>query len=274
VRALAVSDKEARATARRLRPPGCGATVVRDFCTYFGDTYMRKNPAGRHVTGRRCPHCSGSTGEGETGDAPESGKAGDEGGGGTGSAAASTSISSVGDSGPREGRGWLLDSTVDFGECPGGFPWGANSVHNVAGAKRHMQVCDLVVVWGSSLSILANYFDPWHPRSKWAKPPPKGLRLAVSEGATAARPSGRAVKRVRERPPRKCRLAIINRGPTLDEELAALKLDADVDAVAAELLRLLGLPPPAEYALERDPLRAHVTLPRAGEPAAPWALFT
>jgi len=24
------------------------------------------------------------------------------------------------------GAGWLLDSTVDFGEMPGGFPWGAN----------------------------------------------------------------------------------------------------------------------------------------------------
>ena len=55
---------------------------------------------------------------------------------------------------------------------PGGFPWGTNAVHNVAAAKRHMQLADLVVVWGSSLSVLANYFDPWHPDSRWAKPPP------------------------------------------------------------------------------------------------------
>ena len=41
--------------------------------------------------------------------------------------------------------GVLLDSTVDFGESPGGFPWGANPVHNVAAAKWHMQRADLVV---------------------------------------------------------------------------------------------------------------------------------
>ena len=29
---------------------------------------------------------------------------------------------------PREGPGWLLDSTVDFAEMPGGFPWGAPSL--------------------------------------------------------------------------------------------------------------------------------------------------
>ena len=72
----------------------------------------------------------------------------------------------------------------------------------------------------------------------------------------------------------KCRLAIINRGPCLDEELAAVRLDADVDAVMAKLLGQLGLPPPPEYDIERDPLRARVTKPHQGEPLAPWSLFS
>jgi hypothetical protein len=33
-------------------------------------------------------------------------------------------------------------------------------------AHDHMRRADLVVVWGSSLGILANYFDPWCPTSK------------------------------------------------------------------------------------------------------------
>ena len=105
----------AREADRRLRPRGCGAVVVRDFVTYHGDTYLATNAAGRHVTRRACPNCR-----------PR------------------------GDDLPRRGAGWLVDSTVDFGETPGGFPWGDNAVHNVGAAKRHMREADLVVVWGSS----------------------------------------------------------------------------------------------------------------------------
>ena len=89
---------------------------------------------GRHVTGRACPRCR------------------------PGAAAADPWRAA-------NGPGWLVDSTVDFGELPGGHPWGANAVHNYAEAQRHMRHTDLVVVWGSELSILANYFDPWNPRS-------------------------------------------------------------------------------------------------------------
>ena len=140
--------------ARKLRPPGCGAAVVRDFVTYSGETYKRSNAAGRHVTRRRCPRCleSGAIGADDCDDGGDGGD-GDGGGG---------SSSGAGSGGGLVGRGWLLDSTVDFGEAPGGFPWGmANEVHSVVAAKEAMRRADLVVVWGSELSILANYFDPW-----------------------------------------------------------------------------------------------------------------
>ena len=39
------------------RPAGCGEVVVRNFVAYHGDTYKATNPAGRHVTTRRCPTC-------------------------------------------------------------------------------------------------------------------------------------------------------------------------------------------------------------------------
>ena len=82
---------------------------------------------------------------------------------------------------------------MDFGESPGGFPWGRNPVHNMQVAKEHMQLADLVLVMGSSLSILANYFCPWRPESKWAKPPPDGLRLAPPpQAATSSKAAGSA----------------------------------------------------------------------------------
>ena len=39
----------------------------------------------------------------------------------------------------------------------------------MAAARAKMRAVDLVVVWGSTLNILANYFDPWDPASRWAK---------------------------------------------------------------------------------------------------------
>ena len=226
--AAAARDREA---ARRLRPAGCGAAYVRDFVTYHGDTYLKTNAAGRHVTRRACPACR-----------PE---------------AAAAAPGAAGR--PLAGKGWLVDSTVDFGESPGGFPWGKNPVHNVEAAKRHMRTADLVVVWGSSLGILANYFDPWCPSSKWAKPP---LRLATE---TTRRGKTRTAK---------CALAIVNRGPTVDEEFAAIKIDADVDDVARGLLERLGLPLPPPYDPTTDPFTRRAVAPRDGEPRGKWTFAT
>ena len=231
------ATKIAKAEARKLRPPGCGMAVVRGFVTYHGETYRRSNPAGRHVTRRACPNCRPP-------DAP---------------------LSEC--DGPLTGIGWLHDSTVDFGESPGGFPWGANTIHNMQSAKLHMQHADLVLVLGSSLSILANYFCPWRPESKWAKPPPAGLRLAPPPGeASAADGKKRKGKALTSR----CRLAIVNKGTALDEELAAIKIEADVDAVCEELRKQLGYPPPPPYIAEEDPLRKRVLVPREGEPRSEW----
>ena len=139
--------------------------VVRGFVTYHGETYRKDSPGGRHVTGRACPHCRGATASPAVAEGAAEGAA--EGTAEAAEAAETAEAAEAGQqagaAGPREGPGWLLDTTVDFGEMPGGFPWGHNAVHNVAAAKRHMQLADLVVVWGSSLSVLANYFDPWHP---------------------------------------------------------------------------------------------------------------
>jgi hypothetical protein len=132
------AEEDENKDAKRMRPSGCGRVVVRDFVTYYEDTYKRTNPWGRHVTGRACPNCSPPQ--------PTADQAGEQ----------------------RAGAGWLLDSTVDFGERPAGFPWGPNPVHNIAAAKENMRRATLVVALGSSLSILANYFDPWDPNSKWA----------------------------------------------------------------------------------------------------------
>lgn len=241
------AEEAAKEEARVLRPAGCGAAIVRDFVTYHGDTYKRANAAGRHVTRRACPRCHP--------DGPPS-------------------TSAL----PRVGRGWLLDSTVDFGESPDGLPWGANPVHNMVAARVHMQHADLVVVWGSSLSILANYFDPWCPSSKWAKPPPKGVRLApaVASGAeagaaAAAAAQGKRPKRAAK--PGACKLAIVTRGDATDEEFAVLKIEDDVDAVMQRLLAALALPEPPPYEPQRDPLLMAAEPLREGEPAgAPWKL--
>ncbi|KAJ1457053.1 DHS-like NAD/FAD-binding domain-containing protein [Pelagophyceae sp. CCMP2097] len=206
------------AAARVLRPAGCGAAVARDFVTYHGDTWNRTNARGPHVTGRRCPHCHSE---------------------------ASSEAQPTAE--PCAGPGWLLDSTVDFGEAPSGFPWGNNAVHRVEAAKDHMRRADLVVVWGSTLSVLANYFDPWHPHSKWARAP---LRLSR----------------------KKCKLVIVNKGKACDDELALIRIEADVDAVSAKLLELLGLPPPPAYDVTEDPFLKTVRQPFAGEPAAPWRI--
>ena len=155
-------------------------------------------------------------------------------------------------------------------------------MHNVAAARRHMQLTDLVVVWGSGLTILANYFDPWHPDSKWARPPPHGVRLApppqesVTDAAPTGNKDGKAAKRRRGKgssaKTSPCRLAIITRGKALDEELAAVKMSADVDKVMPRLLRALGLPDPPEYVAEADPLLGAAEAPHAGEPDAPWRI--
>ena len=165
---------------------------------------------------------------------------------------------------PRDGQrpGVCALLTPSLGSRVGAGP---NDVHGVASAKQHMQLADLVVVWGSSLSVLANYFDPWHPGSRWAKPPPAGLRLAPPP-AKASPKSSRRTK------PRPCLLAVVSRGDVLDQELATIKIDDDVDGVAAELLQLLGVPPPPEYEPAADPFVQQAVAPFPGEPAAPWTI--
>ena len=59
---------------------------------------------------------------------------------------------------------------------------------------------------------------------------------------------------------------------SLDEELAAVKMSADVDKVMPRLLRALGLPDPPEYVAEADPLLGAAEAPHAGEPDAPWRI--
>lgn len=100
------------------------------------------------------------------------------------------------------------------------------------------------------MGVLANYFDPWCPSSKWAKLP---LRLATT------------VKRGKVRPTQ-CKLAIVNRGPAVDEEFAALKIDADVDAVARGLLARLDVAEPPPYDFGGDPFTARAVAPADGEP--------
>ena len=141
------------------------------------------------------------------------------------------------------GSGWLLDTTVDFGESPCGCPWGANTVHNMGAAQRAMRKATLVVAVGTSLSILANYFDPWvhsspppaprkpnpnptqpaaalaglqDPDSKWAAmfdedgQPLEGRDGAV--GDTSSKFAKRA--KTKRKGGRGCKLAIINQVPT------------------------------------------------------------
>ena len=307
------ANKAANAAARARRPAGCGRAITREFVTYWPETYKRSWALGRHITGRQCPTCRG--GELTAAAAEEAARA--HAAASEAAEAAEAADAAVGNGGAAaadglEGRGWLADSTVDFGECPAapdpdhpphpsseplrptphphpdpgecpsGFPWGAeNPVHNLAAAKEAMRRADLVVAWGTSLSILANYFDPWHKDSKWALPPPKGLRLATAveeSAATASKGSrGGGGASVHKRPRRRtavrpCQLVIINKGPTLDEELAALKIEHDVDATAAALVRHLGLPPPPPYDPRADPLLADALAPEPGEPRAPWTI--
>ena len=114
------------------------------------------------------------------------------------------------------------------------------------------------------MQVLANYFDPWHPGSKWARPEPHGLRKAAAPVGTHA-----VGKRGRTSP---CGLAVVNKGKVFDEELALVKIDADVDSVVGELLQLLGVPEPPPYDKSRDPLLAGVVPALPGEPAAPWTI--
>ena len=285
------ADEATNAAARLRRPAGCGAAVVRDFVTYWPDTYKRSWPLGRHVTGRACPHCRQVPPASVAAAASAFARAAAVVSVANGSCTAGKAACAI-DDGLR-GSGWLHDSTVDFGECPGGFPWGSlNAVHNLRAAKEHMQHADLVVAWGTSLSILANYFDPWHAESKWAKPPPIGLRLALADGdeAPITAPSKgaggssnehggsssenhvRPKKHRRRVLVRPCRLVIINKGVTLDEEIAEIKIEADVDEVSGMLLRHLGLPLPPPYDPQADPLLAAAVAPAPGEPQAPWTI--
>jgi len=64
----------------------------------------------------------------------------------------------------------------------------------------------------------------------------------------------------------------VSKGNVLDQELAAVKIDGDVDEVARELLRLLGVAEPPAYEPSRDPFAAQAVPPFAGEPAAPWTI--
>ena len=168
-------------------------------------------------------------------------------------------------------------------------------MHNMHAARHHMQHADLVLALGSSLTILANYFDPWEAQSKWARPPPTGVRLApprptsgaVADGAVADGPAVRGKrahggvaasgKRPRAKAggegiPPPCGLAIVCQGNVMDQELARVKIDADCDTVMAKLLTALGLPEPPPYDAASDPLLAAATEPHEGEPAAPWRI--
>lgn len=133
--------------AMECRPAGCGATITRDFVTYYPDTYKRSWPLGRHVTGRACPHCRVAT-EDEArrvAHAYDATVSVEKHEGGCVEHGASVTLSEL------SGTGWLVDSTVDFGESPEGFPWGRNSVHALRVASEHMRHADLVVAWGTSL---------------------------------------------------------------------------------------------------------------------------
>ena len=65
---------------------------------------------------------------------------------------------------------------------------------------------------------------------------------------------------------------MINRGKALDEELAAVRIESDVDEVMRLLLKHLGLPEPPPYEPSTDPLLQMAEQPRAGEPGAPWRI--
>ena len=114
-----------------------------------------------------------------------------------------------------------------------------------------MQKADLVLAVGTSLHVIANYFDPWDAESVWAKQRPKGLR---------------------DKGKGPCLLCVVNRGDVCDEELAALKIECDVDVAMSGLLGALEIPPPPAHDPSDDPLAKAAIEPEAGEPRAPWAI--
>uniref|UniRef100_A0A6U3XY32 Regulatory protein SIR2 homolog 7 n=1 Tax=Octactis speculum TaxID=3111310 RepID=A0A6U3XY32_9STRA len=134
----------------------------------------------------------------------------------------------------------LLDTCVDFKEMPDGAPWGVNPVHQMGRAQDAMKRADLVVAWGSSLDVLANYFDPWDPESEeW----------------------GRGTS---------CRLAAVTMGRVCDEEQCVIKLDSDVDEVMRRVLAALQLQPVKTYDPAEDVVIAKAVPPHPHEPIADW----
>ena len=128
--AVRAADEATKLAARQRRPAGCGAAVVREWVTYYKDTYKRSNPNGRHVTGRRCPQCNGRISEpprsmeggGELDGKEGEGEAVGEAEGAEGAEGAEEAVEAAHGGGRQcpglRGRGWLLDSTVDFGKAP------------------------------------------------------------------------------------------------------------------------------------------------------------
>ena len=225
----------------------CKRETVRSFVTYWPDTYRSTNPLGQHVTGRACPHCGG---EGSRGARTL----------GQSSAAASVSQVSQAPSAhagsvsttplppptPVAPTGALLDTCVDFDEAPDGDEvWGPNKVHAMARADDAMKKTDLVVAWGTSLHVIAHYFDPWDPDSPFL-----------------------------DRREEACSLVVVNKGPVCDEELAVLKIEEDVDATMAALLRELQVPRPPDYAASEDAVLRAAVEPPQGErrPRAEWSI--
>mmetsp|Transcript_100440 Transcript_100440/g.287510 ORF Transcript_100440/g.287510 Transcript_100440/m.287510 type:complete len:381 (-) Transcript_100440:2487-3629(-) len=142
--------------------------------------------------------------------------------------------------------GALLDTCVDFDEAPDGDEvWGPNQVHGMARADDAMKKADLVVAWGTSLHVIAHYFDPWDPESAFL-----------------------------DRREEACSLAVINKGTVCDEELAVLKIEEDVDAAMAALLEELQIPRPPEYAPSEDAILLAAVEPPQGQrrPRAEWSI--
>eukprot|EP00947_MAST-08B_sp_MAST-8B-sp1_P003923 g3923.t1 len=174
---------------------------------------------------------------------------------------------------PPPWAGTLLDSSVNFGDIPDGPPWGCdNDVHRMGAAVRAMDAADLVVVWGSTLRILAeSYFDPWNPKSDWRtryadtylKPPSllsppssasSSLAAEAAEAVAAAaaappaaaaaggggRPGARSAK-ARPRATATCKLAIVGFGKVHHEEHAVLRIEEDVDKTMKLVIAALGV---------------------------------
>ena len=73
-----------------------------------------------------------------------------------------------------------------------------------------------------------------------------------------------------------CLLAIVNKGKTMDENIAVLKIEEDVDAVMRALLDELGIDTSASsippYTTDRDYVLNHAVAENAGEPAPEWRI--